>query len=329
MPTLRTVTVKSSGGDYSSLSAAEAGEQANLVSLDRQLDIACYAMDDTSSCNINGWTTDATRYVRVYAASGEGHSGVWTTSKYRQRSNSGFGTSLSISEEYVRIEGLQIYTGASGYTSAIRINVTTTSDVRIDKCIIKGPSGTGALLYMDSGCVTVRNSLIYGGVTDGFQGWNSGGSGHSLTMENVTVVANARYGVNYVASSATVTLTNCYSGGNTTDDYAGTITRTTCKHSSATSFSGSTASTAYSTANFTNVTASSENLALVSGSALLDAGTDLSGSFTVDIAGTTRPQNGTFDIGAFEYVGSAPSSTAKLVRRFGGTSFLVSSTLVG
>ena len=41
----KTVTVKSSGGDYTSLNAALAGESTNLVStLDGILTIECYAM---------------------------------------------------------------------------------------------------------------------------------------------------------------------------------------------------------------------------------------------------------------------------------------------
>ena len=60
---------------------------------------------------------------------------------------------------------------------------------------------------------------------------------------------------------------------------------------------------AYSTANFTNVTSGSENLHLAAGSALIDAGTDLSITFTTDIDGETR-QTGVnlWDIGADEYI---------------------------
>jgi len=46
MATVRTVTV-GPGKDYVSLSAALVVEDKNLVALDRQLDIACYAMTDT------------------------------------------------------------------------------------------------------------------------------------------------------------------------------------------------------------------------------------------------------------------------------------------
>jgi hypothetical protein len=63
----------------------------------------------------------------------------------------------------------------------------------------------------------------------------------------------------------------------------------------------------FSTAQFTNVTGGSENFRLVSGSYLIDTGTDTSGegaplNFTDDIVGTTRSD---WDVGAFEYVAAA------------------------
>jgi hypothetical protein len=62
------------------------------------------------------------------------------------------------------------------------------------------------------------------------------------------------------------------------------------------------------TLTFTNVTAGSEDFHLISTDTdAIDNGADLSGTFTTDIDGTTR--SGTWDIGADEYVSSAPTST--------------------
>lgn len=299
MPTVRTVTVKSSGGDYSSLSGAEAGEQGDLVSLDRQLDIECYAFDDTTACSISGWTTDPTRYIRVFCPPGEGHEGVWSTSKYRRRSSTGFGGGLTIGEEYVRLEGLQCYQPSGTYTGLIVTSgMSVTSDVRIDRCLLNGNGATLSVgaFNLGTGTISVRNCVAYTNGGRAVNAMSSGGS-HAVHFENCTLIGST-YGID--RQGGTVTATNCYVHGGT-EAYNGAPTLTTCAHSSATSFSGSTASVAYSTANFTNVTGGSEDLHLVTGSALIDAGTDLSGSFTTDIDGATR--SGTWDIGADEFAG--------------------------
>jgi hypothetical protein len=69
MPTVITKTVKSSLGDYSSVSAGEAGVQtlysSNFVTADVQVDLECYNFSDTTAVIVDGTTTDATRYLRV------------------------------------------------------------------------------------------------------------------------------------------------------------------------------------------------------------------------------------------------------------------------
>lgn len=50
------------------------------------------------------------------------------------------------------------------------------------------------------------------------------------------------------------------------------------------------------------VNASSNNFHLLRNSIAFNTGTDLSGTFTSDYAGTSRPQETTFDIGAYEYI---------------------------
>ena len=50
------------------------------------------------------------------------------------------------------------------------------------------------------------------------------------------------------------------------------------------------------------------DFSLQSGSTARDAGTDLSATLTTDYIGTSRPQNGTFDIGAYEYIVVASSN---------------------
>lgn len=308
MPTVRTVTVKSSGGDYTSLSAAEAAEQGDLPTLDRQLNIECYSMADTTTATIFGWTTDATRYIAIYAPTAERHSGVWDTNKYRLSINASASRPLFIVEDYVRVTGLQIEnTHTGGYTSVFvsAVAASPNSSVLLDSLIIRSGSTVvsaeteGSGVRIAAGAVTLRNCIIYSASLSCIY-TEVGSNTPVVTIDNCTIAGSASaYGVN--VSGGTVTLQNCYSGGNSTDDYNGTMTLTTCAHSSATVFTGSTASIAHSTANFTNVTAGSEDYHLISSasSTLLTGGTDLSGTFTVDIDGETRSD---WSIGADEYV---------------------------
>lgn len=316
MATVRTVTVKSAGGDYTSLSAAESGEQADLVSLDRQLNIECYAMVDTAAVTIDGWTTDATRYINIYAPEAEGHSGIFTTSKYVHQVSTTFTSSFVISEDYVRLTRLQIDQGHLGSTDrASGVFVTGTaaaasSDIILDSCIVRScgrNSSTGGI-FGGSGKVTVYNSIVYGCSTGLRCTFNT--SACTMDCYNVTACTSANYA--YHRDGGTMTLTNCYSGNSTTADYSGTITRTSCAHSSSiNTFPGSTRLLAHSTANFVSVTAGSEDYHLVETALLRGMGTDLSATFTVDIDGDTR-SDGAWDIGADEYAAAGGGTSVTL-----------------
>ncbi len=127
MPTLRTVTVKSAGGDYSSTNAAFVGEVGNLVTLDRFLNIDCYNFaDSTSADSGTGWTTDATRSVLVEAVDNHGgfFGGVGGTSAY---SNTG---TILLSVSFATLRGISA-------TNGISTGAGAQSHVTCDRCIMK------------------------------------------------------------------------------------------------------------------------------------------------------------------------------------------------
>jgi hypothetical protein len=280
-------TVKSSGGDYTSLAAWEAGRQGVLSEIETA---ECYSFLDTAAVTIDGWTTTSSFYIRIYAPTAERHIGVWNTGKYRLEGSNPFDGLLIINEQYTRLEGLQIRnTGASGH--AVALNAAN--------CLIESTIGRGTdqvfRSYSGSNGSIYRNCIGYGGSAEAFYI----AFGETLTFQNCTG-AGGTYG--WSDNDGTSTCTNCYARG-TTGGYNGVGTITT---SGASNTSGSPAgldNVAYSTVNFANVTAGSEDLRLVSGSALIGSGTDLSGTFTVDIAGNTRSVP--FDVGAHEYVSAA------------------------
>lgn len=367
MATEFTATVKSSGGDYSSLSAAESGLQCNLTAaatlvfshggitgsaagddfvtgktsgatgtviaitgtqilltvltgtfssgeqvyktVDTDyvvvsdggdsaiLGIACYAMADTTLAVINGTTSNAAKYMRIYTPASERHSGVWDTGKYYLKAYKGYNGLLQLEDYHIRVEGLQVWNTASPSATTSVIDVGSgagTSNTYISDCIVRG-GGHGIYTTRQ---VFIWNCIVYGPLYAAL--W-SGTS--NLKVYNCTLIGNT-YGWEFTTGTGQI-FKNCYAKGSTAG-YKSGGTLTTCA-SSDTSGSAGLQNIAYSTANFTNVTGGSEDLSLVSGSALIDVGTDTSGDaapldFTDDIDGTAR--GATWDVGVFEYLSS-------------------------
>lgn len=313
MPTVVTKTVKPSGGDYTTLRAAIIGEAADLVSNDTQIDIACYAMQDTTAVAVADWagyTTDATHYVRIYTPSTERHNGKRSTSKYRLEAAKPFTDgALSLSAQYVHIDGLQIKNTHGGAHAALSITGSTT--FQITDTLIYDTHGGGQGGWGIS--VSANNSVVYLNnvqVMSCDAGIEAHANGAPVIYALNCSAVNSTVGPGFTAVGFTrfIYAKNCYSGGNAGDDYsgAGVTIDATCYSEDGTA---STPTAAWSTANFTNVTAGSEDLSLVSGSALIDVGTDVSADSNwiepggnVDIIGTARPQGSAWDVGAFERI---------------------------
>ena len=102
-----------SGTNYTSLSAWEAGEQGDLTGARDEIAVAkCRCTGgtaDTTAVTIEGWTTSATQYIKIWTDPSESyrHNGTYQTgNKYRlEVSNS---TAIDFNEYHLRIIGLQI-----------------------------------------------------------------------------------------------------------------------------------------------------------------------------------------------------------------------------
>lgn len=299
-----TKTIKSAGGDYTSLSGWEAGQQKAITAGDSE-EAECYSISDTTPFDIDGWTTGATAYIRIYTPAAERHAGVWTSAKYNlSGSVNGWGI-LNILEEYVRVEGIQVENTNVGTDAQhiILVQPTGTADIRVDSCISKG-GRYGLTASGNASCVVKAwNCLFYGG---------GGGGATVKSSASCYLYSCTTYGGTdglRIEAATTTVAKNCYAR-----TYPAGWTKTTCASEDTTGSTG-LQSIAYNTTNFTNVTAGSENLHIPTGSALKDVGTDTSGdaaplNFTVDIDGETR--TGTWDVGADEFV-SAGSTAGKLV----------------
>lgn len=300
----KTVTVRPSGGDYTSLSAAITGEvtaNADLTAtgLDGILTISIegtWSSPDTAAV-VDGFTVDSTHYVRI----------VNNATNYNIVANSTTYTGLlGLVNHYTRVRGNGLTvnkTGGGGYVVL----------VDGDNCFLDGVKITGAtdgegILFLLTNDSVIANCIIYGSNVDGVWQNFTGGT----RFYNCLSVGNAGDGFDF--NGRDVTAINCYAGGNGGNDWVGTgtVSLTDCYSEDGTL---STTTVAYSTATFTSITVGSEDFSLPTGSALIDQGTDLSADATYpfdwDIEGTTR--DASWDVGAYEYVVSSYDLTASSI----------------
>lgn len=309
-------TIKSSGGDYSSFSAWEAGQQKSITSGDREI-AECYAFEDSTASAelLAGWTVPSGAGIIIRTPTAERHTGTRGTGYRLVGSSSAW--VLYIQQNYVTFDGIAIRgTSTASGSGGSTVRANNIQDFRVLNCFIEGQLADGDVLEMRVADVANRNGVVANTVVINN---NASGTGFVLhcggkfNVHNCALIHTGNAEAIRVGNLANCVVrvkntfmhrgtgTNVYSTGYTA------ATFTTCRHSTSQSITGSTGSTAYSTANFTNVTAGSENPAPVSGSALIDAGTDLSAdgdyAFSTDIFSATR--SGTWEIGPFNYAAAA------------------------
>jgi hypothetical protein len=297
MATTITKTVKASGGDYTSLSAWEAGEQGDLVTADELRQAECYGFQDTSVCAIDGSTTDATRYLRVFAAAGAEAQLPFDTSGTAYRLTPA-AHAITMSDDYTRIERIQVHPTGNNY--AILVGAP---GGRLVGCNLAGGGGGGGggffvNVSLGAGTFTVINCV--GRNTGGGNAYTFRiGATGTVVFYNCTAYAPANSARGFVQDAGTVICTNCLSITGTGAAFSGTFTDSDYNASSDTSAPG--AASLLSIAD-PFVDAATFDFHLGSGAGPIGAGTDLSGTFTDDFDGDTR--SGSWDIGADEVVSS-------------------------
>jgi hypothetical protein len=128
------------GYDYDALADWEAdlgnSTDGDLPTYDEQATAKCRctggSADTGGHLQINGWTTDATRYIKIWTDPSESyrHTGKWDTSKYRITSTS-WGEIHWNKEAFVRIFGIQFgqnITGRESDQAPSIINIHTPGD---------------------------------------------------------------------------------------------------------------------------------------------------------------------------------------------------------
>jgi hypothetical protein len=302
-----TFTIKSSGGDYTSLTNWESGEQCNLIGLG--LSIAdCYAsMTTDDRVEVCAWTTTSSDYAKITVHEGERHPGYWDSDKARLVPTSD-GAVVSLRDSYHRCEWLQLKPcGASGCSAGLWAGEYS---CRTSYCLIDGHESTYAEGILNYGldCIHYRH-IIWG-----CRRFFSGGirAFVTCTVNNCTFYNNSQ-GLNDEGGKITVTNTisvsnnydfnGTFAGGdyNLESDASG-APGTNSIHSANVYDEATAPGSDETCVIFKETAAGSEDFRLAGHEYCdaIDNGTNLGSPYDVDIEGESV--TGTWDIGADEYI---------------------------
>ena len=230
-----TKTICTSGCNYTTLNGWETGEQADLTGTGPAIAQITGGFDDVAAVTILGWTTTASDYIYIYTTSAARHSGKWDDTKYRLEltMTSAYSNLLSISEEYIRIDGIQIKGSTGAGVTLLRDLVSSinnvNSDIRISNNIITvGTIASGYAIgiilgdYNSSFNYSAWNNIVYDPThTASGQGISiSGGTGTKNSYVYNNTVVNWSTGIN---GANTIAINNIVKGSGDTNAYVNTF----------------------------------------------------------------------------------------------------------
>lgn len=319
MTTTVTKTIKSADGDYTSLSAWESANQADITlatGSDTIQQAECYNFASADTLTLSGWTTAAGQYIRIFTPQAQRHAGT-IASGFRLTQNGSDGA-IRLAEEFVRIEGLVVLITDVGDNGIGDVGIPNAAgDIRISHCVVASTlspvsTQTGRGLNFSSLAATpvlkAWNNIIY----DFGNGGSSTGFGISLISSSAVAylynntVHSCRFGI--VTGSANHLLKNNLCDSNSAGDYTGTVSA-----SSVTNLASDTTSpnNDLDSQDPAYVDEAGDDFHLAAGDAV-DVGTDLSADanlpFDDDIDGETR--SGAWDVGADEIVAAGGGGLA-------------------
>ena len=297
---------------YTTMALWNTGEAGNLVTANKIKVGVCYNDGAFSAgVTISGWTTDSTRYVVLTVAAIARHNGVIGAGAIVDRNNVA-GNIIDIRAAHTIVEWLEITDWRVGAApnsgNAVQINGNFTGCL-IQNLILhtatvnvtEGNSTSNGCAItvggLNAGTVTIRNNLIYDLTGYAITIGNCSNSSTAF-IQNCTVHVTG-VGIETRDLNLTSTIQNCMVTGTGTRFSA--VGQSNCRNnlSSDASAPGTSALINQSAANqYISLTGGSENFRLKAGADAIDAGFDLSGSFTTDFEG--HPRGATWDIGADE-----------------------------
>ena len=303
-------TVCPSGCDYTALETCMNANEQNLVTADKYFDVeisGTWSSADTTAVTIHNYTTDSTRYINIYTTGNARHAGVYSTSKYRMYVKNGC-ISISGDNTYLTIDGLIINVYAEEDYTWVGSGISSTAipQITIKNNVIKRTGST--LGAVSSGSGISWGGATYGGVLKAYNNIIYSFAKNGTAHDGLGIAFSQYNGTGYIYNN---TIYNCDKGinqGNTSTGYTkNNIVQSSSNYDYSLEDAGSNnldddgTGDITATLDFVSKTAGSEDFHLAaSDTAAIDAGADLSGTFTTDIDGTTR--SGTWDIGADEYV---------------------------
>lgn len=295
------------GGDYTTVQAAETAQEQDLTSTNKILTFEI--QEEWTSADgatlVDGWTTDATRFLTITTVGAARASATFSTTAYRAEATN---APFTFQEDFTVIDGIQSTTTETGATTSRCINTGTSNGFTVKNCFVKSSSGsdiTGIWMDAQSGTgITIRNCVVIDCSAAGMllRSSNGGVKADNNTVENcVTGIQTGNLDVivrNNILWGGTTPLTGNFntttlSEENYTD--AGSLSYGSCG-------SCGTGDQVSQSDPFENL--AGENYLLAAGATAIDAGKDLSGDFTDAIGGKTRT-DGFFDKGADEFMAAA------------------------
>jgi len=315
MATERLITIGSSGKNYTTLVAAEDGEDntGDIVTSNEYVPFTCYDPADTGMLTITGWTTGADNYISFVVNSAYRHIGVYDAAKAKIAFANNYGYVITITEEFVRIDGLQVINSGTPNAGVIYGNQAGTGEIRINNCILACSAGVSSDrrgvnlddIASNNNVFKIWNNVIYncqGGIWMEY----TTGTGHIFAIYNNTIIDSGAYAgiriIDAVGDMSVYLKNNLIQGANTNYNVTAFTTRN-YKTNLSEDATAPTTSPDTGTIN-TAITFADEpgdNFGLVGTLPGTNLSTDADGfiNITTDIKGVTRNE---WSIGAFEYV---------------------------
>lgn len=213
------------GYDYDSLADWEAGEQGDLTGVRDEIAVAkCRCTGgtaDTTQVIIDGWTTSATQYIKIWTDPAESyrHSGKYETgNKYRFVANGHSSGQVILQDNYIVFDGLQfVPTSDNDYFVICPI---ANGGITIKNCVFHSTAASKTTLQMlfIGTSHTTANSYIVNNIFDNaFIGiYSRPGSSsarviiYNNTVYNCTTGIRSRGAYNVVKNNLVIGCTDCY-----------------------------------------------------------------------------------------------------------------------